>query len=227
MYGVIKVIDGDLYQWDTGRKVIVTPRNGLVIDELHFTNKHTKDTLKINLYKENGMTVGDIPNILLQEPGLILVHCIEQHDSGDRTVLTVKLGVIPRKRPSDYVYTETDVYNYKSIEERLGKIEEKLSSGVSGVSPNAIVTQTSIGATITITDINGTTVANVLHGKDGNDGKSAYECAKDYGYTGTEEEFSTKLATSYATESEVKKLSEDIAVIKNDIGEAETLLAAI
>ena len=43
--------------------------------------------------------------------------------------------------------------------------------GADGYSPSAKVSQTSTGATITITDKNGTTTANVVNGKDGVDGK--------------------------------------------------------
>lgn len=71
------------------------------------------------------------------------------------------------------------------------------------------MTQTDNGATITITDKNGTTTATVTNGKDGADGnpgadgspgkdgadgKSAYQYAQDGGYTGTEAEFAAKLA---------------------------------
>lgn len=44
------------------------------------------------------------------------------------------------------------------------------SGGADGYSPTATVRQTANGATITITDKNGTTTANVNHGNDGNDG---------------------------------------------------------
>lgn len=43
-------------------------------------------------------------------------------------------------------------------------------SGADGFSPTATVTESTTGATITITDKNGTTSATILHGKDGKDG---------------------------------------------------------
>ena len=82
-------------------------------------------------------------------------------------------------------------------------------NGADGYSPTANVTQNDNGATITITDKNGTTTATVTNGKDGvdgnpgadgspgadgADGKSAYQYAQDDGYTGTEAEFAAKLA---------------------------------
>lgn len=61
----------------------------------------------------------------------------------------------------------------------------------SSLLPTAAVTQANGIATITMTDKNGTTTVTV---SDGNDGKSAYEYAREGGYAGTEEAFAAKLA---------------------------------
>lgn len=63
-----------------------------------------------------------------------------------------------------------------------------VSSESGGVSPTASVVQTSTGATITITDVNGTTTADITSGI------SPYEVAVAGGFTGTEEEFNDGLA---------------------------------
>lgn len=90
--------------------------------------------------------------------------------------------------------------------EMLGAYQRGEIGSGDATSPTAKVEQTTDGAKITITDKNGTTVANVANGKDGTDGKdgadgadgapgkSAYNYAQDGGYTGTEAEFSNKLA---------------------------------
>lgn len=87
-------------------------------------------------------------------------------------------------------------------------------NGADGYSPTANVTQNDNGATITITDKNGTTTATVTNGKDGADGnpgadgspgadgadgKTAYAYAVEGGFTGTETEFSEKLAQEQLT----------------------------
>lgn len=63
--------------------------------------------------------------------------------------------------------------------------------GKDGHSP--VVTATKSGKTTTIS-VDGTAIATVEDGKDGADGKSAYQYAVDGGYTGTEAEFAEKLA---------------------------------
>ena len=58
-------------------------------------------------------------------------------------------------------------------------------------------------------------------------GKSAYEYAKDGGYTGTEDEFKTKLAAEWATKEEVSELSEqkvDKTYIVSVFGELKQVL---
>lgn len=85
-------------------------------------------------------------------------------------------------------------------------------NGEDGFSPIANVKQTESGATITIVDKNGETSVNIKNGEkgqDGLDGKSAYQYAKDGGYTGTEVEFAEKLA------KEIPKKTSDL---ENDSG---------
>ena len=60
------------------------------------------------------------------------------------------------------------------------------SGGQAGISPVAKVTQTSEGATITITDASGTTTATVQHGKDGSageDGSNGVSCTHSWSGT--------------------------------------------
>lgn len=78
--------------------------------------------------------------------------------------------------------------------------------GADGFSPIATVVPTEDGALITITDKNGTTEVTVPNGKDGADGKSAYQYAQDGGFEGTEEEFAAKLA---ATDSDTELVLSD------------------
>lgn len=47
--------------------------------------------------------------------------------------------------------------------------------GVDGVSPTASVTQTSTGATVTVTDASGTTTATLTNGRDGTDGQDGQD----------------------------------------------------
>ena len=82
-----------------------------------------------------------------------------------------------------------------TAEERIAWSNGSTSNGKDGFSPIATVTQTSTGATISIQDKNGTTTATIKNGK------TAYESAKDGGYTGTEAQFNLKLAEADGTQT--------------------------
>lgn len=69
---------------------------------------------------------------------------------------------------------------------------------VRGVSPTIDVTDIDGGTRLKITDVNGEKVVDIADGKKGATGKTAYEYARDGGYTGTEEEFAAKLAVNFA-----------------------------
>ena len=84
-----------------------------------------------------------------------------------------------------------------------GKDGKDGTNGTDGVSPIASVSKSGSTATITITDANGTTTAQISdgqngqngqNGQDGANGKSAYQYAVDGGYTGTEQQFAQKMA---------------------------------
>lgn len=68
-------------------------------------------------------------------------------------------------------WAEGSFYTKSEVDEIVDGIETgEGSGGADGFSPIAIVTQTASGATITITDKDGTTTATVTNGKDGKDG---------------------------------------------------------
>lgn len=93
--------------------------------------------------------------------------------------------------------------------------------GEDGISPTATVQQTGSGAVITVTDVNGTTTATVLNGQSG---KSAYQYAKDGGYTGTEEEFTETLGkTSAAGSLNIETLTMNIETDSDTGGNTLTL----
>lgn len=112
------------------------------------------------------------------------------------------------------------------------------SSGADGFSPIATVTQTENGATISITDKNGTTTAQIANGSTGPTGatgapgKSAYAYAQDGGYTGTENEFAQKLADQHVSVNAQTLTATQKAQVLENIGagsseDIETLMEEV
>lgn len=114
----IKLIEPgrELTQWDTDRYIELDE----AVDEVHFANIYYDKALVV----EPQNNLAPIPNILLQYHAEISVYLVVHTDNGKRTIYHSKLGVKKRTRPSDYVYTETEVRSYEALESRVQYLEE-------------------------------------------------------------------------------------------------------
>lgn len=123
---MITLIDGDLYQWDTGRVVLVEPDSGYIIHEVHFTTKKMDFAYVVKTYEKNGAIYCAIPNILLQQYQDLVCYEVRENDAGEESTSSTTFDIIRRNRPDDYVYTEPEKYTYKELEKRVGQLEESL-----------------------------------------------------------------------------------------------------
>lgn len=116
-----------LYQWDLDRQIKITVLEGIEIDEVHFAHQNDAEALVLEPKDADGALVADIPNILLQSSMPIKAWLM----CGDVTVFSDILVPIRRAKPADYVYTETEILRYESLEKRIKALEE---NGVGGSS---------------------------------------------------------------------------------------------
>ena len=116
---MFKIYDGReyFYQWDIDRKLIVEDPS---ITEVHFCNRTDDCSLVCETYVEDGVTVVDVPNILLQTDWKIRVYAYD----GTCTKHDEYYEVKSRTKPADYVYTETEVLDYKNFEADLERLKE-------------------------------------------------------------------------------------------------------
>ena len=120
---MLTIYDGrkEFFQWDTGQKLCVAyPRRNC---EVHFECPGNPTTLSVATYKVDGQTLVDVPDILLQKAGHIIVYmyvCGEESCTIGRTTFEV----VARQKPADYVYTETEILKYSELEKRIDQIEE-------------------------------------------------------------------------------------------------------
>lgn len=102
---------GSLYQWDIDQRLIVEHDE---VTEVHFSNNLVDPALICEVYEEGGLRYANVPNILLQQPNTLLVHgCCEECVRE-----SVRLRVIPRAKPADYVYTETELLTFEKLQQR-------------------------------------------------------------------------------------------------------------
>ena len=116
---MFKIYDGreHFYQWDLDRKLIVEDPE---VTEVHFTNRATNDAYVCETYVEDGKTLVNVPNILLQTNWRIQVYAYD----GACTKHDKCYEVIGRSKPVDYVYTETEVKTWESLDARIKALEE-------------------------------------------------------------------------------------------------------
>ena len=116
-----------LFQWDLDRKIII---DDPTINEVHFCNKTDDCSLVVEVQQTEIFandklaiiySVANIPNILLQNdfPIRVYAYCNDGYTKVEE-VFKVK----SRTKPSDYVYTETEVKSYDSLEARVKELEK-------------------------------------------------------------------------------------------------------
>lgn len=112
----IRVEGGAVWQWDTGRVVSVGRAGAGVV---HFARPGASEALAVEV--SGGRA--EIPNQLLAEPGPIACWTWD----GSRTTASAVIPVVARPKPSDYVYTPTEVETVEAlkewVEERIAEIE--------------------------------------------------------------------------------------------------------
>lgn len=112
---IIRIVpdkEGRLTQWDKNRKVIVTGLEGGA--EVHFASPGDDHGAYVVELAADGSAA--VPNILLTMAGVINVYVYP----ADRTVFAAALPVMAREKPDDYVYTETEILSYKTLDEKIG-----------------------------------------------------------------------------------------------------------
>lgn len=119
---MFRILNGDkhFFQWDLGQKLIVD--SGFC--RVHFCNDCDGCTYVTEVKEANGIFVADVPNILLQSTENIRVYGICKNAPDVINTRNYKIfRVIPRGKPENYIYTETEVLNYNKYEERLAALE--------------------------------------------------------------------------------------------------------
>lgn len=119
---MFEILDGReyFYQWDINRQIKV---NDTTITEIHFSNKTDNEALVCDVYEENGLRVANVPNILLQQEWPIKVYAF----ATDYTKIEKTFKVIARTKPTDYVYTETEVATWDAFTENINATMEEFA----------------------------------------------------------------------------------------------------
>jgi hypothetical protein len=113
----------NFYQWDLEQKLEIEDRT---ITEVHFNNAADTEALVCEVYEQDGKKLVNVPNILLQQALDIRAYA---YCGNCYTKQCERYKVIARAKPTDYVYTETEVRTLEDLEARVDALEAGGGSG--------------------------------------------------------------------------------------------------
>lgn len=116
-----------LYQWDVDIKVLLD-ENENEINEIHFSSRYCKSSYTVEVVRTDSEVYATIPNILLQKDCDVVAYAFHCGNDGSYTTYQKVFEVKGRPRPSNYIYTETEVKNYEVLSDRLMVLEERMDS---------------------------------------------------------------------------------------------------
>lgn len=111
---MIKLADGrgSLFQWDTGRQVESDA------EQVHFSNHHYGTSIDVDV--QNGKAT--IPNQLLTSATPLKAWAWVKDSSGEYTKEEQIFAVAKRNKPSDYVYTPTEIKTWQDLQNQIGNL---------------------------------------------------------------------------------------------------------
>lgn len=123
--GIRYTVDS-LYQWDLNQILEIRGLSLSATPEIHFTNGLTNIALISETSVDDvGVITAAIPNSLLQSASKITAYVCVRENESFKSLYSVTIPVKARTKPADYVYTETEILSYRTLETRVTKIEEE------------------------------------------------------------------------------------------------------
>lgn len=115
----IKLADGrnELWQWDTGRKVVFDDET---VKQAHFQKHSSGYGRTIDVDVEDG--AAKIPDELLQAALPLTVYAYVGEELDGYTKIERAFTVKPRKRPAEYVFTPTEQLTLRQLEGIIGDL---------------------------------------------------------------------------------------------------------
>ena len=105
-----------LWQWDLNQQLTVAGD----CTEVHYLDRGTPSTLTVEV--KDGKA--DIPNILLQKAGRLVVYAYIIDEQDHHTKICETFGILARPKPNDYVYTETEVKTWSDLQAQIGNLAD-------------------------------------------------------------------------------------------------------
>lgn len=161
----IQIKDGreNLWQWDTGRSVVVSEP----CDVVHFSNMPYGKAFTVAVVDGEAT----IPDELLQAGDKLYCYAFVGSVEDGFTEYSQIFKIERKPKPTEYIFTPTEYITIENLDKRLTKLEEQGGGGKPGFSPIVEIIPIDNGHRVSITDINGTKFFDVLNGEKGEKGE--------------------------------------------------------
>lgn len=197
---ILKIKDGrdSLWQWDTGRKVVVEEP----CDIVHFSNLKYGKAVPVAV--EDGEAF--IPDELLQIGGILFCYAFVGEVENGYTMHEEQFEIERKPKPNDYFFTPTEYVSLLDLDKRVTILEEREET--SNFSPIVEVFPLENGHRVQITDVNGVQFFDVLNGTNGKDG---YTPVKGVDYFDGKDGYTPVKGKDYFTEEDKEEIVNELA----------------
>jgi hypothetical protein len=111
------------YQWETDQRLTI---EDVDCNEARFSHVSVGMPVSVPVQSASGgKRVIDVPDIMLQVSGWVKVYLVKN----SHTLAMYNVPVLAAEKPSDYVYTETEVLSLQSLEKRVSALEKNGGAG--------------------------------------------------------------------------------------------------
>ena len=107
----------ELWQWDTGRKIIVDDKS---VSEVHYSKYSSTQAITREVI--NGKA--EIPNFLLQDTHAVTAYAYSGSIENGYTMAEKTFNVVKKPKPANYVETEEDKAILAKLKEEIGDLSE-------------------------------------------------------------------------------------------------------
>lgn len=107
----------ELWQWDTGRKIVVDDKS---VSEVHFSKYSSNQAITREVV--NGKA--EIPNFLLQDTHAVTVYAYSGSIENGCTVAEKTFNVAKKPKPANYVETEEDKAILAKLKAEIGNLDD-------------------------------------------------------------------------------------------------------
>lgn len=127
---MLRLVGGELYQWDTYRKIAIDDPDNL-ITEIHYARDCDETSIVITVKQDsNGVHYAEIPNILLQYNCPIYAYAVNVNNGERKTIVASTFIVKQKAKPADYIYEETEVLCYGELDQKIDRTKGELETQI-------------------------------------------------------------------------------------------------